>query len=105
MGRIDEILEKIEEVLKSGHEPKYIIMSPKAVAELVQDQRFMDVSSYSGTAQSPRRGEIGKIFGIPVIIVTDFDTLSPTKYFEENENPSSRSKIKPKEIIVVSDIV
>jgi len=101
MGIIEDILDSIAEVMKTGYQPKFIVISPRGVSQLLQDERFMDISRY-GNKTSFRQGEIGRIFGISIVVVTDWNKLSPND-FEENDNPSSRLKIKPKEVIVISD--
>ena len=104
MSRTEEIIDKIAEILASGHQPKMIIVTPQVVNDLIRDTNFVDVSVY-GARNPLRSGEIGKMWGIPIIVTISTNGMSPSQYLEENDNPSSREKLKPKEIIVVGDYV
>lgn len=97
----DEILKKLEETYAKGFAPKMIIVSPKALAELLSDPSFVDASRY-GPFESLTTGEIEKFCGCKIIVSNDISSLTD-QLMEENENPSSRFTLKKKDIVIISD--
>jgi len=101
MSVINEILQKLEETLRRGYTPKILIVSPKVLAELLQEPTFSDVSTY-GPYEPLMTGEVGKIFGCKIIVSNNIPQITDD-LMEENDNPSSRIRLKMKEIVVISD--
>lgn len=63
----DIIMNAIVEVQKSGYVPELVIIGPEDLGELLQETKFLPLGSYPYSSPVAT-GEIGKIFGVKVLI-------------------------------------
>jgi len=63
--RVEDVLQEIAKLKSNDKEPEFLVIHPNSLYDLLRSDRFFSLDQLSHPI---RDGEIGRIFGIPVVI-------------------------------------